>query len=260
MNLDDVRATWENIGREDPFWAVLSWDGTEHGNWDVGKFFAEGEREVDSFLTQARAVNASPTFGDALDFGCGLGRLARALAGHFDTVTGVDVSAPMVEQADRLVASEHPNCRFVVNTEPRLPFPAASFDFVLTNIVLQHMPPPLAKGYIREFLRVLRPRGIAILQVPSECSWKSTKPLVGTLVNRLPSRAREVIYRRRRARDPRNLPMHSIARTEVLRFVERAGGRVLACIDDGAGGPDWRSFHYIVRAAPAARRRSKLNR
>jgi SAM-dependent methyltransferase len=260
VDLDDVRTRWETIGREDPFWAVLSWEGTEHGNWDVEKFFAEGEREVESFLTQARAVNASPTFGDALDFGCGVGRLSRALAAHFDTVTGVDVSAPMIEQANRLVASEHANARFLVNPEPRLPFPPASFDFVLTNIVLQHMPPPLAKGYIREFLRVLRPGGIAILQVPSECSWKSAKPLVGPFINLLPPRLRELVYRRRRARDPRDLPMHSIPRIEVLRFVERAGGRVLACIDDGAGGPDWRSFHYIVRAGAGARRRRRVNR
>jgi SAM-dependent methyltransferase len=264
VDLDDVRTTWEVIGRDDPLWAVLSWDGTEHGNWDVEKFFAEGEREVESFLTQARAVHASPTFGAALDFGCGVGRLSRALAGHFDTVTGVYVSAPMIEEANRLVASERPNCRFLVNTEPRLPFLSGTFDFVLTNIVLQHMPPPLAKGYMREFLRVLRPGGIAIIQIPSECSWKSTKPLVGPFINLLPPRAREVIYRRRRARDPRDLPMHSIPRAQVLRFLERAGGRVLACIDEGAGGPHWRSFHYIVRAAPGAAPRwppwARLNR
>jgi SAM-dependent methyltransferase len=260
VDLNDVRTTWEVIGRDDPFWAVLSWEGTEHGNWDVERFFAEGEREVESFLTQARAVNASPAFGAALDFGCGVGRLARALAGHFDTVTGVDVSAPMIEQANRLVASEHPNCRFVVNTEPWLPFAPASFDFVLTNIVLQHMPPSLARGYIREFLRVLRPGAIAILQVPAQSTWKSTKPLVGPFINLLPPRGREEIYRRRRARDARDLPMHSIPRARVIRFIERAGGRVLACIDDGAGGPDWRSFHYIVRAAPGAKRRRPPNR
>ncbi|HEY5318437.1 MAG TPA: hypothetical protein VIJ20_10680 [Solirubrobacteraceae bacterium] len=119
------------------------------------------------------------------------------------------------------------------------------------------MPPHLAKGYIRDFLRVLRPSGVVIFQVPSECSWKSAKPFVGTAINALPPRLREEVYRRRRARDPRNLPMHSIPRTVVLRFVERAGGRVIACIDDGAGGPDWRSFHYIVRAAPASTRRER---
>jgi SAM-dependent methyltransferase len=259
MNLDDVRAKWESIGRDDPFWGVLSWEGTEHGKWDIEKFFAEGEREVDSFLAEASAVHASPSFGNALDFGCGVGRLTRALARHFETVTGVDVSGPMVDQATRLVAPQHPNCAFVVSTDPRLPFPTDYFDFALTNIVLQHMPAPLAKGYVREFLRVLRPSGIAIFQVPSECIWKSERPIVGAPVNVLPPRWREEIYRRRRARDPRNLPMHTIPRTAVLRFVERAGGQVLACIEDGAGGPNWRSFHYIVRAHPgSARRRRSL--
>ena len=38
----------------------------------------------------------------ALDFGCGVGRLTRALGDRFDAVVGVDISAGMVEQARRL--------------------------------------------------------------------------------------------------------------------------------------------------------------
>jgi SAM-dependent methyltransferase len=251
MSLDDVRATWENIARDDPFWAVLTWEGTEHGKWDVEEFFAQGEREVDTFLTEARAVQASPSFGDALDFGCGVGRLSRALAKRFTTVTGVDVSGPMVDQANRLVASEHPNCRFIINAQQRLPFPTDSFDFVLTNIVLQHMPPRLAKGYVREFLRVVRPTGVAIFQIPSENRRRSTSHtrVVRTAMNALPSQWREEIYRHRGAKVLRHLPMHGIPRAKMLHFVERHGGRVVACIEDEAGGPNWRSFHYIVRAS-----------
>jgi len=252
VGLDDVRATWERVGRDDPLWAVLSWEGTEFGKWDVEEFFAHGEHEVDTFLTEARLVGADPAYGDALDFGCGVGRLSRALAKRFDRVTGVDVSAAMVEQANRLVAGENPNTTFVVNTERRLPFPSGSFDFVLTNIVLQHMPPSLAQGYIREFLRVLRPAGVVIFQVPSASRHRSThsNPLVGIAVNALPSQWREEMYRRRGPKGARDLPMHGIPRPKVLRFVERHGGCVVACIEDEAAGAGWRSFHYIVRSEP----------
>jgi SAM-dependent methyltransferase len=247
MDLADVRLKWEKMGRDDPLWAVLAWDGTEHGGWDLEAFFAEGERDVGAFLAEAAVLRASPHFGDALDFGCGVGRLSRALASRFESVTGVDISGPMIHQADRLVAAERSNCRFVLNTAATLPFPAASFDFVISNIVLQHMPPELAKGYIREFMRVLRPHGLAIFQVPDSCQWKSKKPVVGAVINSLPSRMREVVYRRRRRSDPRNLPMHCIPRNAVTTLVERNRGQLTACIEDVWGGPNWRSFHYIAR-------------
>ncbi len=39
------------------------------------------------------------TFGKALDFGCGVGRLTQALADYFNEVAGVDVSPTMVNKA-----------------------------------------------------------------------------------------------------------------------------------------------------------------
>jgi hypothetical protein len=39
---------------------------------------------------------------------------------------------------------------------------------VLTVLVLQHMRPEYATGYVREFLRVLRPGGVAFFQIPTE--------------------------------------------------------------------------------------------
>jgi SAM-dependent methyltransferase len=253
MGLGHVQETWDRMGRDDPFWAVLSWEGTEHAKWDVAEFFAHGEREVAGFLAEARVVQASPTFDEALDFGCGVGRLSRALAERFSAVTGVDVSQPMIDQANRLVASQHANCRFLVNTQQQLPFPDDSFDLVLTNIVLQHLPAHLAQGYVREFLRVIRPTGIVIFQIPSHRRYRSTNRnrLVRAASDALPSQWREEIHRRRGSMGPRDLPMHGIPRAKVLRFVERHGGRVVACVEDEAAGPNWRSFHYIVRASRA---------
>ena len=44
-------------------------------------------------------------------------------------------------------------------------FSDGSFDFVLVLIVLQHMEPELMRGYMREFVRVLRPHGVAFFNV-----------------------------------------------------------------------------------------------
>jgi ubiquinone/menaquinone biosynthesis C-methylase UbiE len=249
MSLERVRATWETMGQEDPLWAVLSTDGMEGGAWDIEQFYALGERDVAQFLAEAQVLGAEPARGDALDFGCGVGRMTLALGSRFERVVGLDISAPMIELADKVVVPKAPNCTFVVSTEERLPFGDASFDFVLTNIVLQHMPPALAKGYIREFMRVLRPGAICVFQIPSEDLGRSesTIPGVARAMNALPSQWREELHRRRGGYDVRNLPMHGVPTNQVRKFVERNGGRVVACIDDVAAGPSWRSYHYVVR-------------
>ena len=59
-------------------------------------------------------------------------------------------------------------CEYVVNASPDLSmFPDETFDFVYSNIVLQHMPFDLSTGYMREFVRVLRPGGVAVFTCPS---------------------------------------------------------------------------------------------
>lgn len=45
--------------------------------------------------------------GEVLDFGCGIGRLAKHIAGPVTPVTGVDISASMRQQATEYVKSPH---------------------------------------------------------------------------------------------------------------------------------------------------------
>jgi SAM-dependent methyltransferase len=251
VSIEDVRGQWEDIGRDDPLWGVLSHEGKEHGNWDAEEFAGHGVRDVERIMLQLELLDAAPARGDALDFGCGVGRLARPLAERFDRVTGLDVSASMLEEARRLSGgAEQPS--YVLNVAETLPFPDASFDFVLSLIVLQHMPVRLSTGYIREFARVLRPGGIAVFQVPSEPlgGSASANRLTRRVMNALPSEWREEIHRRRRPREVRDLPMHGLRRAKVLRLVDRVGAaRVVACVEDPYAGPRWRSFTYVVQRA-----------
>ena len=104
--------------------------------------------------------------GRALDFGCGVGRLTQALAEHFDSCDGVDLAASMIERARELNENGE-RVRFHHNDAPDLRlFGDGSFDFILSLIALQHMEPELMRGYLREFLRVLRPGGVAFFNVP----------------------------------------------------------------------------------------------
>lgn len=164
--LDRLHDTWDGLAAADPFWAVLS--SAEHrlGGWDPERFYATGREEIDTLVGELATLGITVERGTALDFGCGVGRLTRALAGHFTTVIGVDLSARMIDLANEL--SPEPNVRYLVNRAENLALLAdGSVDFVYTGRVLQHVPPALAERYLAEFVRVLAPGGLAVFQIPS---------------------------------------------------------------------------------------------
>lgn len=167
MPLDNHKLDWDELGELDPFWAVLSDPNRKFGRWDVNEFLETGVVEVQELLSIADELGYPAARFRALDFGCGVGRLTRALATHFQECTGVDISASMVAKASDLSRSLG-NCSFIVNEEEGLSrFSDDSFDFVVSRLVLQHLPSTKAiESYIREFVRVLRKNGLLVFQLP----------------------------------------------------------------------------------------------
>lgn len=94
-----------------------------------------------------------------LDFGCGIGRVATAIAPPAADVTGVDISAAMVAEA-RARGAGLANVRFEVTDGGPLPFPDARFDLVLA---VDSFPYLVRAGVVEpqlaELARVLRPGG-----------------------------------------------------------------------------------------------------
>ena len=102
-------------------------------------------------------------FGDAagrevLDLGCGTGRHTAWLVEAGARVTALDFSAGMLAEARRKVPSGR--ARFLVHDlhEP-LPLPDASFDAVVSGLVLEHLRD--LDAFFSEARRVLRPAGRA---------------------------------------------------------------------------------------------------
>ena len=168
MELTDLQRVWQRLGRDDPLWAVLSDARYKGGRWDPVEFFEAGVADVEKVLDKAAEHGLSCGHDAALDFGCGVGRLTQALARRFDSVVGVDIAESMVDEAGRRNLQPE-RCRFLVNDRPDLSlFADATFDFVLSLLVLQHMENRYASTYIREFVRVLKPGGLAVFQIPAE--------------------------------------------------------------------------------------------
>jgi SAM-dependent methyltransferase len=169
MDLNDTKLNWELFGKLDPLRAILHTKPGE-GEWELEAFFKTGEQEVAGQMEHLSRLGVEVQRGSCLDFGCGVGRLTQALCAHFSHSTGIDIAESMIERAKRL--NQHPGgCNYVVNDKPNLEcFEDESFDMVLSIIVLQHINPRYSKRYIREFMRVLRPGGVAVFQVPTSRS------------------------------------------------------------------------------------------
>ncbi len=165
MDTKDLEGIWEAHARHDPLWAILSDPTKKNHGWEIDRFFESGDREVRFLLRDLEKIPFDKR--DALDFGCGVGRLTQALSRHFERVVGVDISRTMIELASAV--NDRPDrVRFVQNARGDLShFDSGAYDFVYTNIVLQHIPPELTEKYLVEFLRVLRPVGILVFQLPS---------------------------------------------------------------------------------------------
>ena len=165
--LRKLRRHWERFGRQDPFWAALTWKEKSDGRWSAEEFFRNGEVVVGNLLNRAAELGVEIPRERALDFGCGPGRLTQALAGRFESVDGVDIARSMIANARRF--NRHGDrCRYHVNASADLRrFDDATFTFVCSLLVLQHMKPEFTRRYVREFMRVLAPGGVLVFQVPA---------------------------------------------------------------------------------------------
>jgi SAM-dependent methyltransferase len=230
------QSQWEQLGRSDPLWAVLTGPAYRHGGWNQEKFFATGVAEIKELMARAASLGLPAAQSAALDFGCGVGRLTQALATHFESVTGVDIAPVMIEQAQRYNRYGD-RCRYVLNDENRLRiFSDGAFDLVYSRITLQHLPARHICSYLREFVRVLRPGGLLVFQLPAGYRRWRVRLIHG-------------LYRlvtRHLLRMDTVMEMYGIQRQQVEALIRECGASTLAIDEDPAAGEDWLSYSYFV--------------
>ncbi len=244
MNLAHSRTHWEDMGHLDPCWAILSEPNKRNGKWELAEFFATGETEIAQVISTAQHLGFPKARNRALDFGCGLGRLTRALTSYFDRVTGIDISRSMIGKA---VSFERTGrCSFIVSDSGGLPLDSERFDLVVSNIVLQHVPEQKAiRNYIAEFARVLAPGGLIVMQLPSYVPWRrriqARRRLYGWL--RFAGISERVLYKRLHLHP---IPMNFLAEHEVQSILQRNGCRVLQTVSDHRAGEHISSRTYYA--------------
>ncbi len=244
MSLNQNQVHWEDMGKLDACWAILTEPGTKHGKWDRAKFFATGEDEIAAFLRVAEGFGLPKHNREALDFGCGVGRLTRALSSRFEHVLGIDISQSMVRLA--LDSAPPPNCEFLVNIKESLPFASRRFDLVCSTIVLQHVPQKdTIRLYIAEFLRVLNNGGLLVMQLPDHMPLRrrlQLRPRLYAWLRRL-GISEHLLYHRLGLHP---ISMNFIPEEEVIALIEANGGRVVQSLKDQRAGPFISSRTYYV--------------
>ncbi|HEY0504966.1 MAG TPA: class I SAM-dependent methyltransferase [Lysobacter sp.] len=167
----------------------MSEDRYRAGNLDESsrlEFFHSGERHVDH-ITRALRSTSDPAFVPrrVLDFGCGVGRLVVPFARVADHVTGIDVSAAMVAEADA-------NCRKAGVGNVRLLQAGDSsglrdeFDLVHSSIVLQHVPWRRGRELVRSLADRVAPGGYLAVQILSACRASGARRALAKACYRVP--------------------------------------------------------------------------
>lgn len=252
MSLERHKRDWEDLAAEDLYWSILSDDDKRFGGWQQDAFLESGRREVDALLERAGALELPRNHARALDFGCGAGRVTRALAAHFDEAVGVDIAAGMVAEAERLNA-DVASCRFVVNTRPDLAlFADSEFDLVYTSIVLQHLPSAAAiRAYLTELVRVLAPGGLLAIQllshIPLRHRLQPRRRVYDAL--RAVGVPRDVLFRRLRLQP---IAIRALAVDDVRAVLQRSGAVVVETESRPADGGVLSTTYFATRESSSS--------
>jgi len=109
-----------------------------------------------------------------LDLGCGTGTLAimAKQAQSAASVAGLDADPDMLKVANYKSAQQNVEVKFDVGFTNELPYPDASFDRVLSSIMIHHLKTPDKEKTAREVYRVLKPGGqLHIIDFGKPVSW-----------------------------------------------------------------------------------------
>jgi SAM-dependent methyltransferase len=214
-----MQSFWDARARENAMYFVDN--NVDYNSPDAERFWAEGERAVDTILEAVGAQLRSED--EVVEIGCGVGRLTRALAGRVRSVTALDVSAEMLGQA-REANAKLENVRWVHGDGTSLAgIDDASADACFSHVVFQHIPDPqITLGYVSEMGRVLRPGGWSVFQISNDPSIH--RPRSGG--RRLAQRALAVVGRAPQGQDDPAWLGSAVDLDDLRATAESAGMRV----------------------------------
>jgi SAM-dependent methyltransferase len=169
MFVHDPDRDWHRCGESNPYFWVLTEPKFLDANLNedsLQEFFVSGERHVEHVYREIRS-GMRPDFQPArvLDYGCGVGRLVVAFAGHADKVVGVDISQGMLERARENCNRFGANSVSLVHVNDLDTLAPASFDLIHSYIVFQHIPVARGELILRKLISLIAEGGMGAIHL-----------------------------------------------------------------------------------------------
>jgi len=163
----DSDRAWQRWGETEPYYGVLAADRFRHGSLAEHReeFWHLGEVQIADLIQASGQHFGSITFGRALDFGCGVGRLSLPLARRFEQVTALDIAPAMLAEARLNAAQAGLDNLHIARADDALGEAKGQFDFIVSYIVFQHIPVRRGMAILRALLGRVAPGGVAALDL-----------------------------------------------------------------------------------------------
>jgi len=140
---------------------AVDYDSMDHS--EVNRSFAENFLAAFAPIIEGADQTGSAT---VLDVGTGTARIPIEICQRSDRlrITAIDMSANMLQLAQRNVIEVGltGKIRLEQTDAKRIAWPDSSFDAVISNSIIHHIPRPIEA--MREMLRVLRPGGLLFVR------------------------------------------------------------------------------------------------
>ena len=147
-----MAADWDERARRDALFYIR-----REASESPEAFEASGARELDDEVLRGVAL---PDGAVVVEIGCGIGRLARAIAPRVAKVYAGDVSPEMLDRA-RAWCAGCGNVQLLRFDGALSGVPSGCADLVYSHLVFQHVPRlKFLRAYFREAARVLKPGGV----------------------------------------------------------------------------------------------------
>jgi SAM-dependent methyltransferase len=240
-----VETTWEQLGREEPHWSVLTHDKFKLENIGDNEtdFFQSGERAAALFRASAERCGVDlGAFKSCFELGCGVGRVTLWLSRMFQQVIAADISASHLKVANEALANfKRTNVTTIKLVSLQDLEACPEFDAFFSVIVLQHNPPPIMAYLLSSILKKLNPSGIGYFQIPTYSKgyrFEARSYLAGL-------------------EHERGMEMHVLPQPELFRLLEQSGCDLLEIREDSwTGDPNMVSNSVLVRKRPVANGRA----